>query len=242
MKIKFPNESGHYRTARNELLQQEIKLRHLMEDVAVARRALPHGGIIPTDYIFQQIDGTGKESNIKLSELFAPGKNSLVVYSFMFPRDRCDTRPGPKKGKTAQLPLVEGPCPSCTALIDQLESIVKHVSPRLNIVASAKSPISRINAFATEHGWTKMKLLSSLNNTYNHDYYGETDNGDQMPMMNVFHKEKDVIWHFWGSELLYAPAEEGQEYRHLGTIEPLWNLFDLIPEGRGGDWEEQHDY
>jgi hypothetical protein len=32
---------------------------------------------------------------------------------------------------------------------------------------------------------------------------------------------------FWGSELFYAPVEPGQETRHVGTIEPLWNLFDL---------------
>jgi predicted dithiol-disulfide oxidoreductase (DUF899 family) len=48
--------------------------------------------------------------------------------------------------------------------------------------------------------------------------------------------------HFWGSELLYAPVDPGQEPRHVGTIEPLWNLFDLTPEGRGTDWYEQFSY
>jgi predicted dithiol-disulfide oxidoreductase (DUF899 family) len=52
----------------------------------------------------------------------------------------------------------------------------------------------------------------------------------------------DVIRHFWGSELLYAPTEPGQDPRHVGTIEPLWNLYDLTPEGRGSDWEEQLTY
>jgi len=51
-----------------------------------------------------------------------------------------------------------------------------------------------------------------------------------------------TIRHFWGSELLYAPTEPGQEYRHVGTIEPLWNLFDLTREGRGTDWDEQLSY
>ena len=31
----------------------------------------------------------------------------------------------------------------------------------------------------------------------------------------------------------------GQDQRHVGTLEPLWNLFDLIPEGRPADWYEQ---
>jgi predicted dithiol-disulfide oxidoreductase (DUF899 family) len=34
----------------------------------------------------------------------------------------------------------------------------------------------------------------------------------------------------------------GQEPRQAGTIEPLWNLLDLIPEGRGTDWDEQLSY
>jgi predicted dithiol-disulfide oxidoreductase (DUF899 family) len=34
----------------------------------------------------------------------------------------------------------------------------------------------------------------------------------------------------------------GQEPRHVGTIEPLWNLFDLTPEGRPATWHEQFSY
>ena len=51
-------------------------------------------------------------------------------------------------------------------------------------------------------------------------------------MLNVFHRDGETIRHFWGSELFYAPADPlGQEHRHVGTIEPLWNLFDLHPRG-----------
>jgi predicted dithiol-disulfide oxidoreductase (DUF899 family) len=50
-------------------------------------------------------------------------------------------------------------------------------------------------------------------------------------MLNVFHRDGETIRHFWGSELFYAPADPGQEPRHVGTIEPLWNLYDLTPEG-----------
>jgi predicted dithiol-disulfide oxidoreductase (DUF899 family) len=42
--------------------------------------------------------------------------------------------------------------------------------------------------------------------------------------------------------LLYAPTDPEQETRHVGTIEPLWNLFDLTPEGRGTYWDEQMSY
>jgi predicted dithiol-disulfide oxidoreductase (DUF899 family) len=48
-------------------------------------------------------------------------------------------------------------------------------------------------------------------------------------MMNVFHRDGQTIRHFWGSELFYAPSDPGQDPRHVGTIEPVWNLFDLTP-------------
>jgi predicted dithiol-disulfide oxidoreductase (DUF899 family) len=92
-----------------------------------------------------------------------------------------------------------------------------------------------------ERGWRHLRVLSSANNTYNHDYYGETADGIQRPMLNVFHRDQDGIHHFWGSELLYAPSDHGQDPRHVGTLEPLWNLFDLTPEGRP-DWYEQFSY
>jgi hypothetical protein len=28
----------------------------------------------------------------------------------------------------------------------------------------------------------------------------------------------------------------------MGTLEPSWNLFDLMRPGRGEDWDEQIDY
>lgn len=51
-------------------------------------------------------------------------------------------------------------------------------------------------------------------------------------MLNVFQRHPHAIRHFWGSELLYAPTDDEEDPRHVGTLEPLWNLFDLTPEGR----------
>jgi predicted dithiol-disulfide oxidoreductase (DUF899 family) len=242
MSISFPGESAEYRSARERLLLQELELRRATEAVAEARRRLPPGGVIPEDYAFQGIGADGAPTDVKLSELFTPGKDSLVIYNFMFPRSASDTRVGPDVGQTALLPLTEGPCPSCTALLDQFEGAAEHVSQRLNLVVVAKAPLSRIVTFAEERRWRGLRLLSSAANNYNRDYFGETANGSQMPMLNVFHRVGETIRHFWGAELLYAPTEPGQEYRHVGTLEPLWNFFDLIPEGRGTSWDEQLTY
>ena len=242
MGITFPEESAEYRTARDRLLEREIELRRAMEEVAAERRALPPGGEVPEDYAFQGPNADGAGAEVRLSELFAPGKDSLAIYSFMFPRDPRDDRPGPAGGETARLKLEDGPCPSCVALLDQLDGAVEHAIQHINLVVVAKAPIERVVTFGKERGWRRLRLLSSATNSYNRDYHAETADGAQSPMLNVFHRDGDTIRHFWGSELFYAPSEPGQDPRHVGTIEPVWNLFDLTPEGRGIDWDEQISY
>ena len=242
MPIAFPGESAEYRAARNQLLDQEIELRRATEAVAAARRQLPPGGLVPADYVFQTGDSGGRTAEMRLSELFEPGKDSLLIYSMMFPRASDDDRPGPAGGQTALLPLAEGPCPSCTSLIDQLDGAAEHASQRVSLAVAGKAPIERMLAFAAERGWRRIRLLSSAGTTYNRDYLAETADGDQQPMLNVFHRDGTTIRHFWASELLYAPTDPGQDPRHVGTIEPLWNLFDLTPDGRGMSWDEQLSY
>lgn len=241
MSIAFPGESPEYRAARDRLLEQEIGLRRAMEAVASERRALPPGGVVPEDYVFQGMGTDGAPTDVRMSELFAPGKDSLLIYSFMFPRDPGDERPGPEGGETALLPLAEGPCPSCVALLDQLDGAVEHAAQHVNLAVVAKSRLPRILTFAEERGWRGLRLLSSVANAYNRDYHGETEEGHQRPMLNVFHRDGEVIQHFWGSELFYAPTDSRQDPRHVGTLEPLWNLFDLTREGRP-DWDEQLSY
>jgi predicted dithiol-disulfide oxidoreductase (DUF899 family) len=139
MNATFPGESTQYRAARDRLLEREIELRRAMEAVAAARRELPPGGIVPEDYVFQGAGAGGGTTDVRLSELFAPGKDSLVIYSFMFPRDPGDMRPGPEAGETARLPLAESPCPSCAALLDQLDGAAEHASQHLNLAVVAKA-------------------------------------------------------------------------------------------------------
>jgi predicted dithiol-disulfide oxidoreductase (DUF899 family) len=242
MNCSFPGESPEYRTARDRLLEQEIELRRAMEAVAAARRELPPGGLIPEDYVFQAQGTGGAPMDVRLSELFAPGKGALVIYSFMFPRDPSDDRPGPATGRLASLKLEDGPCPSCVALLDQLEAAAEHANPLVNLAVVAKAPLSRVVTFAEDRGWRRLRLLSSAANTYNRDYLAETEEGFQRPMLNVFHHDGNEIRHFWGSELFYAPSDPGQDPRHVGTIEPVWNLLDLTPEGRPADWDEQLQY
>jgi predicted dithiol-disulfide oxidoreductase (DUF899 family) len=226
MNLSFPNESIDYRVARNQLLQQEIELRRVTEAVAQARRELPPGGIVPQDYVFQQAGPDGIPTEVRLSELFVRGKDTLVIYNFMFPRALDD----------------EGPCPHCSSMLDALDGTAQHITQRINFAVVAKAPVPRILAHAQARGWRGLRLLSSAGTTYNRDYFGEDAEGAQRPMLNVFRREGEVIRHFWGSELLDAPTEPGQDSRHVDSLDPQWNLFDFTPEGRGTDWYPELSY
>jgi predicted dithiol-disulfide oxidoreductase (DUF899 family) len=233
--IRFPAESDEYRRERNRLLEAEIELRRAVERVAAQRRALRPGGAVPQDYRFEgAADGGGE---VSFSELFAPGKDTLVIYSFMFPRFSGDPRPGPGVGETARLPLAETPCPSCTSILDGLDGAAPHLARRINLAVVAKSDPTRIRTFARERGWRHLRLLSSRNNGYNRDYHAETADGEQMPILNVFVRDGSEIRHSWATELMFAPRDQGEEPRHVDLIWPIWNVLDMTPGGRGTDPE-----
>ncbi len=102
--MPFPGESSRYRTARNKLLAEETELRRHVERVARMRRKLPLGGPVKEDYVFDS--GAGRQ--VKLSELFRDGKDTLLIYSYMFG------------------PMMAQPCPMCTSFLDSIEGAVDH--------------------------------------------------------------------------------------------------------------------
>jgi predicted dithiol-disulfide oxidoreductase (DUF899 family) len=228
--VRFPGESDAYRRARDELLEAEIDLRRHTEAVAAKRRALPLGGAVPEDYRFEEVANGGGE--VRFSELFEAGKDTLVIYSFMFPRSAGDTRPAPA-GETGKLPLVETPCASCTSILDSLDGAAAHLGQRLNLVVVAKSDPERVRTFARERGWRNLRLLSSRHNAYNRDYQAETAEGAQMPILNVFVRDGEEPRHAWATELMIAPRDAGEDPRHVDSIWPIWNLLDMTRDGRG---------
>ncbi len=169
---RFPGESPEYRSARDQLLKAELGLRQQIEEVTALRRRLPLGGPLKEDYVFEEggpdLDRAEGGKPVRLSELFRPGKDSLLIYSFMF---------GPEMKEA---------CPSCTSILDGLNGSVLHARDRINLAVVAKSPIERIREFARGRGWRNLRLLSSARNSYNADYHAETAGGDQIPALNVF--------------------------------------------------------
>jgi len=63
-----------------------------------------------------------------------------------------------------------------------------------------------------------------------------------LPPLNVFVRRDGKIYHFYNTELLFAPKEPGQDARHVDSIWPLWSLFDFTPDGRGTNWYPKLTY
>jgi len=202
---RYPNESSEYRAARDALLREEQELVDKVKAVAAKRRALPLGGQLKQDYVFEWATEEKLGKKVKFSDLFGD-KNTLLLYSFMF---------GPSWDK---------PCLACTSLVDGFDRAWYSVSQSVAFAAIAKAPAERIHAWANERGWSQIALVSGFRSPFQADYKSQGDSDDmQLPVMHVFTKRDGKIFHFWSTEL---PGN------HVDTVWPFWNLLDFTPEGR----------
>ncbi len=202
---RYPNESPEYRQARDKLLEEERALVEKVRAVAELRRRLPIGGALKEDYEFTWANDGKIGDKVRLSELFGD-KPTLILYNFMYG------------------PGWDNPCPSCTSLMDGFDRSAYQVSADAAFCGIAKAPAEKINAWAKTRGWSQINLVSGFGTTYQADYRCQGDNDEmQWPILHVFRKIDEQIFHFWGSEL---------QGNHVDTVWPYWNLMDFTPEGR----------
>ncbi|NIJ39078.1 putative dithiol-disulfide oxidoreductase (DUF899 family) [Sphingopyxis panaciterrae] len=212
-----PNESAEYRAAREALLVEEIELRRHLARVAAQRRALPPGGAVTQDYRFVGADG-----EVGFAELFGD-HDTLFVYGMMY---------GPERKQA---------CPMCTATVASWDPEVPHLEQRIGFAIVARSPYPRLAAFAREQGWNHLKLYADPSGDFWQDYIGETRD-DDMAGYSVFTRKGGTIRHFWSVEGGPDIADPGQDPHGAPDPNPLWNLLDLTPEGRGTDWYPSLSY
>ena len=202
---RYPNETQEYRDARDALLEEEAALVEKVREVAALRRALPQGGRLKEDYEFRWASAGKVGETVRLSELFGD-KQSLILYNFMFG------------------PGWDNPCLSCTSLMDGFDRSAYQVSQDAAFCGIAKAPAEKIHQWASARGWDQIDLVSGYGTTYQADYRCQGENDDmQWPILHVFRKQDDDIYHFWGTEL---------QGNHVDTAWPYWNIMDFTPEGR----------
>ncbi len=127
--MNWPNQPEEYRLARAELLEAETELRRREEAVAAQRRALPLGGEVAEEYVFDSPSGP-----VTFAELFVNGKDTLYLYNFMY-------IPG------EQGTPLEVACPSCTSIIDGMDGAIRHLLERVDVAIVAKAPIGQFAAW-----------------------------------------------------------------------------------------------
>lgn len=217
--LTFPNESSNYRVARDALLGEEMELRRQTEKVAALRRALPLGGAVKEDYVFQNLSG----GDTQLSELFSDKCPNLLIYGFMY-------EPGAEA------------CPICTSFMDSVSGGVLHMAQYFNFAVIVKAAVEELKPHAEKRNWSNLTLLSSGKTTFNLDYKAEDDEGRQGMMLNAFRKTDDGIFHTWAFELFSALKDRDRDPRHPDRIAPLWSIFDVTLDGRPSDWFPAYSY
>ncbi len=211
---RLEGESPEYEKLRQELLEGEIALKEQVGKVAALRRSLPAGPLV-TDYEFSEgAAGRGQVRQVRLSQLFPEGKDTLIAIHFMY--------------GGAQ----EHPCPMCSMWADTYDAAARHLLQRAGLVLVAEAEIDKLQAWARERGWTKLRLLSSHGTTFKSDLKMQDDDGTQHPGVSVFTREADgSVRHFYTCEAGMAK----DHWNGMDLLSPVWNLLDLTLEGRG-DW------
>jgi predicted dithiol-disulfide oxidoreductase (DUF899 family) len=209
--------------ARKALLAKEKELTRQRDALNAERRILPMVEI-DKDYVFEGPDG--KASLLDLFE----GRRQLIIYHFMFHRDRG-----------------EG-CVGCSFLVDNIGRL-EHLHARdTSLVLVSRAPLAEIEPFKARMGWT-VPWFSSFGSEFNYDFHATTDEAvapveynymdkaelerlgqtyhvkGEQPGASVFLRDGDRVYHTYSA---YG--------RGLDLLDGTYNWLDLTPFGRGEGW------
>jgi predicted dithiol-disulfide oxidoreductase (DUF899 family) len=224
-------EKSDWITARRDLLEAEKLLQAAHDELAAKRRALPEYQL---DVEYEFLGEQGRES---LLSLF--GEHSqLLVYHFMYHPD-----------------WDEG-CKSCSFWADSFDGAIVHLAARdVAFAVISRGSLDKLLAYRQRLGWS-FPWLSSADSPFNYDFdvsftqeqmddkqarYNYRDGanvGAEMPGVSVFRRDDaGTIYH------TYSCFSRG-----LDTLNPVYQLLDLVPKGRDEgdlpfpmDWVRRND-
>lgn len=221
----LPNESAEYLSKREQLRRAEIELMKQRERVAELRRALPQGAAIQN---YEFLEGpTGLRAgdvpirSVRLSELFTAPDRPLVIYHFMFGKKQIH------------------PCPMCTAWIDSFNGVAHHLAQNIDVAIVAAADPAALRAHARTREWDRLRLISAADSTFKYDLGSEDRDGQQDSTISVFTRDTDgTVRHFYS---VHPRLAEAIDQRGIDEYNPIWNVLDLTPQGRG-DFLASLDY
>ena len=128
----------------------------------------------------------------------------------------------------------------CTSFMGGFDHKIDDITQRVAIAFTARSPIERLVEAKRARGWTDIPVYSDESGDFTRAYVSADD--EDMPAYNVFTKRDGTVRHFWSEEVGMDMADPGQDPRGAVEMDPLWLVFDTVPEGRGGDWHPSLTY
>jgi predicted dithiol-disulfide oxidoreductase (DUF899 family) len=120
---------------------------------------------------------------------------------------------------------------------DGYNAIQPHLSRTVPVVVVARQEAAKLRAFADSRGWSNLRTLSSGATSFNVDFGMEDEAGRQSPGLSVFVKRDGEVRHFYTVSAIMGD----DHYRGMDLYSPVWNLLDLLPEGRGA-WMPSVNY
>jgi predicted dithiol-disulfide oxidoreductase (DUF899 family) len=209
--------------ARKALLAREKELTRARDALNAERRSLPMVAV-EKPYVFETPAG-----NASLLDLFE-GRRQLIIYHFMFHRDRG-----------------EG-CPGCSHMADNIPHLAHLHARDTTFALVSRAPLAEIEPFRVRMGWT-LPWYSSFGTDFNYDFHVTADEAvapveynyrnkreleqlgqshsvqGELPGISVFLRDGERVHHSYSS---YA--------RGLDQLLNTHNLLDLTPFGRGEGW------
>lgn len=119
-------------------------------------------------------------------------------------------------------------CAYCTQWADGFNGVLDHLEDRAAFVVSSPDKPDKQAAFAEGRGW-RFKMVSHHGTSFAEDM-GYRRDGGFWPGVSVFKLKGGKI--FRVSDTSFGPYDE---------FNPVWRLFDMIPEG-AGDWDAKFAY
>jgi predicted dithiol-disulfide oxidoreductase (DUF899 family) len=149
---------------------------------------------------------------VRLSALFTSPDRALILYQMMY-------------GKAQKTP-----CPMCTAWMDALNGVVKHVEQRADVAVIMAADVATIREFARTRDWKNLRLLSAAGSSFKFDMGSEKREGQQDSTLSVFTLRDGKPRHFYTAHPWVATDVKE---RGIDLLNPIWSYFDLTPQGRG---------
>jgi predicted dithiol-disulfide oxidoreductase (DUF899 family) len=100
----------------------------------------------------------------------------------------------------------------------------------VNFAVLVAGDAALIDAWGRSRGWRNVRLVSAAASDLKRRLGFEEPDGGQHAGVSVFTRRPDgALVHFYSQSAWYG----GQEFRGMDLLSPVWNFFDLTPDGRG---------